>query len=153
MRAIHNPALWSLFVMALLVAGATVMVVEPGLLAPVHTAQAVNCPEVAGGGGQVYCENVSVPPASSGQLCSVGANASGNFHAVIFTFQRYISCGPLIYYGINGSISESNGSPQQFDFSVGPPGLILWCNYTSPDGLVLVSWLGLNQNVTLAVKT
>jgi len=151
--AIRHSVPWSFVVMGLLVAAATILVVELGPLRSASTIPAPSCPSLPGGTGHVYCENVSVPQTSSGQPCAVGATASGVFHTVTFAFQRYLGCGPLITYGINGTVEESGGSPQHFDLDVGPPGLILWCNYTSPDGLVLVAWLGLHQNVTLAVAT
>ena len=131
---------------------ATFLVVAPGAPGPSHSAQSLGCPELVGG-SQVYCENVSVPEPNSGEPCSVGANASGIFHSVSYTFQRYFGCGPLIIYGINGTVEEPSASPQHFDLNVGPPALREWSNYTSPDGLVFVAWQGLNLNVTLAVET
>ncbi|MGC2288973.1 MAG: hypothetical protein WA688_03855 [Thermoplasmata archaeon] len=86
----------------------------------------------------------------------MGTNVSGTFHAVTYTFQRYNGCGASpgpIEYAMNGTIVEFGGSPLYFHFEVIPPLVREWNNYTSPDGTVLVAWLGLSLNVTLVFAT
>jgi len=139
--------------MGLLVVVATMVVVERGSMAPAGTTQALTCPRLNGGDGEVYCELVSVPWPSSGQPCAVGPNVSGLFHGVTFAFNQGLGCGPIIAYEMNGTVWEPGGSAQRFHFDVYAPKFAEWSNYTSPDGLVLVAWFGLSQNVTLAVAT
>ena len=149
--ALQHTAFWTLLIMASLVGGSTVAVVDSQVQSSPATASDPNCPAIPGWTGWVYCENVTVPATGSSQACALGPTASGVFHAVTFSFHHFISCGPLISYGVNGTIEEGAGATQPVLLSVAPPLLSVWCNYTSPDGRVLVAWEGYHLNVTLAV--
>lgn len=151
MTVFRHPVIWCFFVMALLVATATIVVTIPAPTNQPKLVGALACPTLAGVTGRVYCENVSVPAPSSGQPCAVGTNASGIFHNVTFSFHRYFGCGLYPVYGLNGTVDVLGSAAQPVMLWVLPPDLREWTTYTSPDGRVLVAWLGLAPAVNLTV--
>jgi hypothetical protein len=142
------PTLLAFVGMGLLVAVATIFVVHAGPLQ--LSAPAYSCPSLTGGSGPTYCENMTLP-LGSGQGCTVGANDSGVFHGVSYSFHTFVAC-PEEGAGINGTVTEQGGSPLYVEFLNGAPPRIAWFNWTSPDGRVAVDSFGGEQELTLVVR-
>ncbi len=143
------PTLSAFVVMGLLVAVATIIVVHVGPLQ--LSAPAYSCPSLTGGSGPTYCENMTLP-LGSGQGCTVGANDSGVFHRVSYSFHTFVSCHGPDGAGINGTVTEPGGVPLYVQFFNGAPPFIGWFNWTSPDSRVAVDSFGGEQELTLVVR-